>query len=94
MYNVRIPSGGAGIMDGSFGGSRLFRGKNISTSGRVAFHAPTAIGNRVSSSRETSHAHCDGQRDVFLLVRLRQSSREKWAASEHVFISASGLLLG
>lgn len=36
----------------SFGGPRLFRGKNISTSGRVAFHA-----NGVSRSRETSHAH-------------------------------------
>lgn len=57
-------------MDGSFGGSRLFRGKNISTSDRVAFHAPTGIGNGVSCSRETSHAHSDEGWNVFFLVRL------------------------
>lgn len=44
-------------MDGSFGRSHSFRGRNISASGWVAFHGPMTIGRGVSSSRETLHAH-------------------------------------
>lgn len=71
----------------SFGRSRFFRGRNSSTSGRVAFHAPATIVHVVSSNRETLHcvhAAADSETNILAV----DSSRKKWAASEHIFISA------
>lgn len=67
-------------MDDSFRRPRFFRGRNISTSGRVAFHAPATIVHGVNSSRETSDAHSGLRWSAFFRIWL--FSREmgsQWA---------------